>query len=73
MTIARTLSKLQTPSSTFEELRDVNNGQGITTLSGAGFLDFIKLFTPILSLNCLLLLHLVGFMHVVFEPLVLLD
>jgi hypothetical protein len=55
---------------TFKDLNDVRGNQGFIQISGAGFLDFIKLFYFPIVIQLLIIIALVGFMHVVFEPFV---
>ena len=56
--------------STFEETREAADEQEYVTTTGAGFLDFIKLFYFSIVIQLFIIIALVGFMHVVVEPFV---
>ena len=49
---------------------NVEAGVNYTTITGVGFLDFIKLFYFPIVIQLFIIIALVGFMHVVFEPFV---
>ena len=51
-------------------LGDLGTYNDFPTTTGAGFLDFIKLFYFHIVIQLFIIIALVGFMHVVVEPFV---
>ena len=53
--------------------RDVETTVNCLTTTSVGFLDFIKLFYLPVVIQLFIIMTLVGFMHVIFEPFVWLE